>query len=122
MSSSPAVPAVPAAPAAPQSYKSLEDLVGLLSGIAAAVIAAPKPLTVADLSQLLPLLPQMETVVGELGDIPAELKAMTYGEGTALVAIIASKLSVADAKAVAIINASLQLVQAGMALAAAIKA
>ena len=119
MSSSPVVPA--AAPAAPQSFKSIEDLVGLLCGIASAVVAAPKPLTVASLGELLPLLPQIEAVVAELGDIPKEIGAMTFAEGTALVAIIASKLSVADAKAVAIINASLQLVQAGAALAAAIK-
>ena len=115
-------PVVAAAPIAAPSFKSLEDLVSLLTGVASAVIAAPKPLSVASLSELLPLLPQIEAVVAESGDLPSEVKAMTYGEGVALVGIIGAKLSVADAKAVAVIDASLKLVSAAMDLAAAIKA
>lgn len=117
MSNSPAIPA----PFVPVSYKSLEDLVSLMAGVASAVIAAPKPLTLSSLSELLPLLPQIELVVSELGDLPKEIGEMSFSEGTNLVGIIAAKLSVADAKAVAIINASLQLVAASMSLVSAIK-
>ena len=111
-------PVVPAAP----SFKSLEDLVGLVSKMASAIIAAPKPLSVSDLTVLLPLFPQIEQVLGELGDIPTELGEMNYAEGSALVAIVAANLSVADAKAIAVINASLQLISSGIALVKAVKA
>ena len=114
MSSSPAV-------AAPQSFKSVEDLVGLIVQITNAVIAAPKPLTGASLSELLPMLPQIETVFGELSALPQELGAMTFAEGTALVGIVGANLKLTDAKAIAVINASLQLVASAVALATAIK-
>ena len=110
--------AVGAAP----SFKSLEDLVGLISKVASAIIAAPKPLSVADLSVLLPLLPQMEQVLGELGDLPKEIGEMNYAEGSALVSIIAANLSVTDAKAISVINASLQLISSGIALVKAVQA
>lgn len=102
-------------------YKGIEDLVSLVADVALAIIKAPKPLQVAELGLLLPLLPEMELAMSELGEIPSEIGSMSYEEGISLIGIIAAKLAVDEPKAVAVIGASLKMIAAGKDLLAAIK-
>lgn len=104
-----------------QSFKAVEDLVGLVAELANAVIAAPKPLTVASLSMLLPLIPQVEVLAGEIGDLGSQFSALTEAEGEALVLKVGSLLSLKDEHASAVVEASLKLAVAGLELISAIK-
>jgi hypothetical protein len=103
------------------SFKALEDLVVLISSLARAVVAAPKPLQVADLSMLLPLLPSIEALAGELGDLPGELHDLDEEEAVKLVGVVAAHLSVPDAHAEAVIEASFKAAVAVLELGKAIK-
>lgn len=94
----------PVAPVvASPSFKALSDLIVLLCELANAIAVAPKPLSIASLSGLLPLLPQIETLGGEAGQIPAELEELDEEEAESLLGQVGSTLSLSNAKAEAVV-------------------
>lgn len=104
-----------------KDFKALSDLVQLGCELANAVVAAPKPLTVASLTGLLPLLPQIEALASEVGEIPSELGELDETEVEALLAQIGKVLSVGNDKAEAIVVEALKVAADVVELFKAIK-
>lgn len=114
-------PSDSAAPVVAPSFKALSDLVSMVCELINAVVAAPKPLTVASLSGLLPLLPQIEAFAMEAGDVPAELGELDEAEIEALLSQVGKVLSLSNAKAEAVVIGALKLLADGAELVKAIK-
>lgn len=74
-----------------------------------------------DLGLLIALVPAVGPAIDGIGEVPAELKDLSADEAQALAAHVMAKLVVEDAKARAIVEASLGMVAASLKLAAAIK-
>lgn len=102
-------------------FKAVSDLASLICSIANSVISATKPLSIASLSLILPLLPQIEVVAGEISLVPSEIGQLDAASAEALLAQVASQLQLENAKASAVVAASLQVITAGFSLASALK-
>lgn len=102
-------------------FKAVSDLASLICSIANTVLSAPKPLSIASLSLILPLLPQIEVVAGEIGLVPSEISQLDAPSLEALLAQVGSQLKLESAKASSVVAASLQVIASGFSLAAALK-
>lgn len=104
--------------------KELKDLLDFaLVGVEAGVkMAADGKFDMADLVQVWPVVQAAPAAFAGIDQLPAELKDLDSAEAAELVAHIVAKLAVDDAKAVAIVDASLKILVAGHGLFLAIKA
>lgn len=106
-----------------QKFKGLSDLIGLVMSVAKLIVDAPKPLNLGSLSLIFPLLPQLEALSGEIGDIPSELKEVDSAEAEALLEQVIAGLPLdSDPKAKAIASAALKVVVDGFDLVKSIQA
>lgn len=103
--------------------KNLTEVVDLaLAGVDTFVKAkADGKIDAADLGLLLSLIPAVGPAIDGIGEIPAEIKDLDVAEAQALVAHVMAKLTITDDKAIAVINASLKMLVAGLELAKALQ-
>ena len=111
--SAPVAPVAPAAvvPAAPvvKNLKPLQDLLSVAVQVANAVVAAPKPITLASLELLLPLLPQIEALSTEVSQIPTSLKELDAGDAENILTGLQQSLNLGATKAEAVALAGLKV-------------
>lgn len=103
--------------------KELKELLDLaLAGVESGVkMAEDGKFDVMDLAHIWPTVQAAPAAFAGVGQIPAELKDLDSSEAAELVAHVVAKLAVDDAKAMAIVEASLKLLVAGHGLYKAIK-
>ncbi len=65
--------------------------------------------SVVNLAKFSNLLPELLPAVQGLGMVPAEIKALTFKDDEAIVLHVVERLAITNAKALAIVNASLAL-------------
>lgn len=112
---------------APAPVKGVKELIELLDLLLDAHSVVKQALSdgkvgLGDAALLFKLVPQIGPAVSGLSEVPAEVKDLTAAEAGQVVAHVMAKLAVEDAKARAIIAASLKVVVDGVELAKAISA
>jgi hypothetical protein len=110
-----------AAPA--KGTKNLIEVVDLALGLLEAGTGAMKDgkLGIDDLLQLKSLVTVVGPAIGDVGEVPGELADLTTEEAAEVVGHVMLKLAIDDAKARAVVAASLKLAVAGYELFKAVK-
>ena len=104
-----------------KEVKELLDL--MLQGVDTGFkVTADGKVDVQDIAAFIALVPLIAPAFEKIGDVPAELKAMTGEDVAQLGAYVTSKLSIDNAKAAAIVASSLEFAIAGYKLFKAVKA
>lgn len=104
-----------------KDLKELLDLV--LDGVSVAVDAEKDgKLDISDAALLLKLIPDVGPAFADIGNVPAELAAMSAEDAAEIVTYVMGKLAIADDKARKVIDAALKLAAAGYGMYAALKA
>lgn len=103
--------------------KALIGLLDLLVDAIGVAADASKAGTISinDLPLLMRLIPDLGPALSNIGEIPAEVSALQAEDASALVQHVMAKLNIADAKALAVVDAALKMAVSSFALFKAIK-